>query len=46
MEEKDADNIGKVLCESLIQWFCVVISTESIVLGRSGYSLVAVEVKV
>ena len=21
VEEKDADKIGKVLCESLIQWF-------------------------
>ena len=50
LEEKDADNIRKVLCKLFIQWFenliCVDRSTESTVLVRSGYSFVAVEVKV
>ena len=46
VKKKDADNIRKVLCKSFIQWFCVVISTELTVLVRSGYSFVAVEVKV
>ena len=49
-EEKDADNIRKVLCKLFIRWFenliCVDRSTESTVLVRSGYSFVAVEVKV
>ena len=50
LEEKDADNIRKVLCKLFIRWFenliCVDRSTESTVLVRSGYSFVAVEVKV
>ena len=47
VEEKDIDNIRKVLCKSFIQWFEELnLSTESTVLVRSGYSSVAVEVKV
>ena len=49
MEEKDADNVRKVLCKSFSSfenYVCVVISIESTVLVRSGYSFVAVEVKV
>ena len=50
MEEKDADNIRKVLCKSFIGFenkICVLINTKSTVLIRSGlYSFVAVEVKV
>ena len=63
VEEKDADIIRKVLCNSFSQWFwelnnlilkttelrqiiCVLVSTKSTVLIRSGYSYVAVEVKV
>ena len=50
MEEKDADNIRKVLCNDhlvvlrKIEFFFF-LSTESTVLIRSGYSFVAVEVK-
>ena len=52
MEGKDADNIRKVLLfvnhsfSVFEKYICVVISTESTVLVRSGYSFVAVEVKV
>ena len=52
MEEKDADNIRKVLLfvnhsfSDFENEICVVISTESTVLVRSSYSFVAVEVKV
>ena len=54
MEENDADNIRKVLGKSFIQWFselnylCSYIKVPSRlhVLIRSGYSFVAVEVKV
>ena len=50
VEEKDADNMRKVLCKSFIQCFensiCVVISTELTVLVCCSYSFVAVEVKV
>ena len=52
MEEKGADNIRKVLLfvnhsfSDFENEICVVISTESTVLVRSSYSLVAVEVKV
>ena len=48
MEDKDADSIGKVLCKSFSSfenYVCVVISIDSTVLVRSGYSFVAVEVK-
>ena len=52
MEEKDADNIRKVLCKSFTVVvfrikFVFVISTESTVLIRSAkaYSFVAVEVR-
>ena len=53
VEEKDADKIRKVLCNSFIQWFrgfenyiCVLIRKESTVLIRSGYSFDTGEVKV
>ena len=51
VEEKDGDNIRKVLCKSFIQWFWelnfLLLSTKSTVLIRSGYFFfVAVEVKV
>ena len=50
VEEKDAENIRRVLCKSFTQWFWELnlcfISTESTVLIRSGYSFVAVQVKV
>ena len=50
MEEKDEDDIRKVFGKSFIQWVgelnFVLTSTESTVLIRSGYSFVAVEVKV
>ena len=52
VEGKNADDIRKVLLfvnhsfSGFENEICVVISTESTVLVRSGYSLVAVEVKV
>ena len=52
MEGKNADDVRKVLLfvnhsfSGFENEICVVISTESTVLVRSGYSLVAVEVKV
>ena len=52
MEEKHAHNMRKVLLfvnhsfSGFENQICVVISTESTVLVRSGYSFVAVEVKV
>ena len=49
MEEKDADQ-GKYFVNHSFSGFknqiCVVISTEKTVLVRSGYSFVAIEVKV
>ena len=50
VEENDADNIRKVLCKSFIQWFrelkvcCYKYKVDCLL--RSGYSFVAVEVKV
>ena len=50
MEEKDAENIKKYFVNHSFRGFenqiCVVITAESTVMVRFGYSLVAVEVKV
>ena len=47
VEENDADNIRKVLViYSVLLRIFILIRTESTVLIRSGYSFVAVEVKV